>query len=203
MGTGTKLALGGCIGLILLSLLTVGGCFALIANVEPPSDSETGSSEAEPSEAESSREKKKSGSSKEEQSASTVSIGQPATVGDASWIVTSAEPRTRLTSQFLPTKQGNYVVVDFRFTNNGNESKTLHQNALKLLDRDGREFDPDTDTFGYIPNERNIFLEQVNPGVTEDGEVIFSVAPGASGFRLEISDTNMFRTDKAYVDLGS
>jgi hypothetical protein len=78
-------------------------------------------------------------------------------------------------SQFLDPKQGNLVVVDFRFNNNGNESKTLHQSALKLLGRDGREFDPDTDTFGYIPNERNIFLEQVNPGVTEDGEAIFSV----------------------------
>lgn len=66
-----------------------------------------------------------------------------------------------------------------RFTNIGSESKTLPQNALKLLDLDGRESDPDTDTFGYIPNERNIFLEQVNPGVTEEGEVIFSVAPGA------------------------
>jgi len=29
MGTGVKLALGGCIGLILLGLLTVVGCFAL------------------------------------------------------------------------------------------------------------------------------------------------------------------------------
>ena len=198
MGTGTKLALGGCIGLILLGLLTVGGCFALIANVEPPADSETGSSESE-----SAKENQKSGSSGEEQATSTVSIGEPATVGDASWVVTSAEPRTRLNSQFLDPKQGNFVVVDFRFTNNGSESKTLHQNALKLLDGDGREFDPDTDTFGYIPNERNIFLEQVNPGVTEEGEVIFSVAPGASDFRLEISDTNLFSTTgQAYVDLG-
>jgi flagellar motor protein MotB len=202
MGTGTKLALGGCIGLILLGLLTVGGCFALIANVEPPADSETGTAESGSSESGSAKEKQKSEPSKEEQSTSTVSIGEPATVADASWMVTSAEPRSRLNSQFLEPKQGNFVVVDFRFTNNGSESKTLHQNALKLLDRDGREFDPDTDTFGYIPNERNIFLEQVNPGVTEDGEVIFSVAPGASGFRLEISGTNLFETGKAYVDLG-
>jgi hypothetical protein len=42
----------------------------------------------------------------------------------------------------------------------------------------------------------------VNPGVIKNGEVIFSVAPGASGFKLEISDTNLFKTGKAYVDLG-
>jgi hypothetical protein len=165
MGTGTKLALGGCIGLILLGLLTVGGSFALVANVEPPADSESGSSEEKQKsgsfESESSKEKEKAGSSEEEQSA--VAIGEPTTVADASWVVTSAEPRTRLNSQFLDPKQGSFVVVDFRFTNNGSESKTLHQNALKLLDGDGREFDPDTGTFGYIPNDRNIFLDQVNP----------------------------------------
>jgi hypothetical protein len=205
MGTGMKLAIGGCIGPVLLGLLTVGGCFALIASVDPSTDSELGSSGSESSEpapagAESSKGKQKSGSSEGEEP--TVAIGESATVADASWVVTSAVPRTRITSQFVDPKQGNFVVVDFRFTNNGSEAKTLHQNALKLLDGDGREFDPDTDTFGYIPTERNIFLEQVNPGVTKNGEVIFFVAPGASGFKLEISDTNLFKTGKAYVDLG-
>ncbi len=137
----------------------------------------------------------------EEQEA-TVSTGQRVEVGDASWVATSAQSRTQLTSRFLDPKQGNFVVVDFDFTNNGSESKTLHQNALKLLDRDGREFDADTDTFGYIPNEKNMFLDQVNPGVTKSGQVIFTVAPDASGFRLELSDTNLFKSGKAYVDLG-
>jgi hypothetical protein len=131
-----------------------------------------------------------------------VKIGQPVTVGDASWTVTSAQPRTQLNSRYADSKQGNFVVADFAFTNNGTESKTLHSTALKLVDSNQREFDPDTDTFGYIPNDRDIFLEQVNPGLTKEGQVIFSVAPGASGFRLELSDTNWFKTGKAYVDLG-
>jgi hypothetical protein len=54
----------------------------------------------------------------------------------------------------------------------------------------------------YIPSDKNIFLKQVNPGVAEDGEVIFSVAPGASGFQLELSNTNFLEDDKAYVNLG-
>ncbi len=42
---------------------------------------------------------------------------------------------------------------------------------MKLVDKDGRGFDPDTDAFGYMPDDKNIFLDQVNPGVTKDGEV--------------------------------
>jgi hypothetical protein len=150
--------------------------------------------------------KKGTASSKEKQKQgqeATVAIGQTATVADASWVVTFAQPRTQLRSQFgSQSKQGNFVVVDFTFTNNGNEAKTLTQNIIALYDSSGRKSSPGTDTFSYIPNDKNIFLDQVNSGVTKDGEVIFSVAPGASGFTLELSNTNFFKSDKAYADLG-
>jgi ferric-dicitrate binding protein FerR (iron transport regulator) len=42
----------------------------------------------------------------------------------------------------------------------------------------------------------------VNPGVSREGEVIFTVAPDASGFTLETGDTDMFADGNAYVDLG-
>lgn len=133
----------------------------------------------------------------------TVGIGQTATVADASWVVTSAQPRSELRSQFgSQSKQGNFVVVDFTFTNNGNEAKTLTQNIIALYDNSGRKYSPDTDTFSYIPSDENILLDQVNPGVTKNGEVIFSVASGASGFTLELSSTNFLKRDKAEVNLG-
>jgi hypothetical protein len=42
----------------------------------------------------------------------------------------------------------------------------------------------------------------VNPGVTRPGEVIFTVAPGASGFKLQVGDTIPFTDKNDYVDLG-
>ncbi len=74
--------------------------------------------------------------------------------------------------------------------------------SLTLLDGSERESRPDPDSFGYIPNERNIFLEQVNPGVAKEGTVIFTVAPDASGFRLQVGDANLFSNQEAFVDLG-
>jgi len=143
----------------------------------------------------------------QESKGSVARIGETVTVGDASWVVTEAYPTNQINDTYggvLPPKQGNFIVVDFRFTNDGNETKTLHQQAVQLVDSAGRESEPDTDTFGYIPQDRNIFLEQVNPGVTENGQVIFSVAPGGSGYKLRLKDTNLFRSERnqAEVDLG-
>jgi hypothetical protein len=45
-------------------------------------------------------------------------------------------------------------------------------------------------------------LENVNPDVTRPGEVIFTVASGASGFKLQVGDTNPFTDKHGYVDLG-
>ncbi len=100
--------------------------------------------------------------------------------------------------------QGNFVIVDFQFTNEGNESKTLTQQALQLEDYSGRTSAPDPADFRYIPKDRNIFLEQVNLGVTQQGQVIFTIAPDASGLTLILKDTNLFRSsqNQARVDLG-
>ncbi len=45
-------------------------------------------------------------------------------------------------------------------------------------------------------------MQQVNPGVSREGEVIYTVAPDASDFTLSVGDTNMFGGEDAAVDLG-
>lgn len=92
--------------------------------------------------------------------------------------------------------------MDFLFINNGNEPVTLSSNSLVLLDANSRESQPDTDSFGYIDPAKSILLEQVNPGVTNEGEVTFSVAPDAQDFRLRVGDTGLFSNENGYVDLG-
>ena len=156
---------------------------------EEPAEEEPAVAEEEPAEEE------PPAAAAEPEPEPTAVIGQSVEVDEATWVVTNARQATQLNDQFggiTPPKQGNFVIVDFRFRNDSNEAKTLHPGALKLIDEDGREFDPDTDTFSYIPPEENLFLEQVNPGVTKDAEVIFSVAPDASGFNLQLRGTSLF-----------
>lgn len=137
----------------------------------------------------------------EEGGENTVTIGEPLTVGDTAWIVNDAEQVTQLTNDLGDTETGNFVVVNFEFTNNSSESVTLDSTMLTLLDSEGRENEPDTDKTFYIEPERDLFLTQVNPGVTQQGTAIFTVAEGASGFVMQVSG-GIFSGETGNVDLG-
>ena len=52
------------------------------------------------------------------------------------------------------------------------------------------------------PTDRNIFLENVNPGVTDLGQAIFTVVPDATGFELELGDADLLSDDHIIVPLG-
>ena len=171
---------------------------------DEPTEEEPAAVEEEPAsdveaKAESEPEPAPSKEKEEPKEESIAGIGEVVEVDEGIWIVTNADQASQLADQFggfMPPKQGNFVIVDFRFKNDANEAKTLSTMAIKLIDKDGRESDPDTDTFSYIPQDKDIFLEQVNPGVTEDGRVIFSVSPDASGFKLQLRGTSMFSLEE-------
>jgi len=140
------------------------------------------------------------------EAAKNAAIGETVRVGDAEWTVTNAR-RAKVLRQkgfgsFGDTKQGNFVIVGFTFTNRSNEAVTLDTVSLPLHDSKGRVYEADTDTFGYIPAEKDIFLTQVNPGVTQEGAIIYSVAPDASGFTLHAGDLEFFGTKEAKISLG-
>jgi len=137
----------------------------------------------------------------------TVSMGEAVAAGDVTWRVTDARRTNQLTQQgvsqrFAKTEQGDFVIVDFDFTNNGSDAITLDNESLALVDSEGRESKPSSGSSFYVPEDRRIFLERVNPGVTKQGEAIFEVAPGTSGFQLQVGDANMFTNENGYVDLG-
>lgn len=149
----------------------------------------------------------KKGSSKGKEKGETVNIGQPVTVADVVWTVTDAKRTEQLTQQgvspkYAKTAEGSYVVVDFDFTNNGSDAVTLNTESLKLIDGQGRESGASNEQVYYVPKDRKIFLERINPGVTRSGEAIFEVAPGASGFKVQAGDAKMFTNHNGYIDLG-
>jgi hypothetical protein len=122
-------------------------------------------------------------------------------------MVTNAKQTKQLSQQDAPkgfgkSEQGNFVIVDFDFTNNGSDAITLDNESLALIDSGGSESKPSSDQFLYVPENRRIFLERINPGVTRQGEAIFEVAPGASGFKLQAGDANAWSNENGYIDLG-
>jgi hypothetical protein len=135
-------------------------------------------------------------------------IGQTVKFSNVAWQVTTARQATQLKAPSYPKKKGNFVIVDFLFTNNADEATTLDSGSLTLIDGEGCEFEMQPNEFVYIDPVyiapgKNIFSENVNPGVTQDGQVIFRVTPEAKDFTLRAGDTDPFITDEnAYIELG-
>ena len=129
-------------------------------------------------------------------------VGQTAQVGNVKWTVTDAFVTELLRSGFGTQKRGRFVVVDFTFTNNRPEEVTLDPELhMTLKDSRGREFGTDFDAWEFVPNDLNIFLEPVNPGISQDGRVIYEVPPDATGFTLTLDDVEFARDESAVYDL--
>ena len=54
-----------------------------------------------------------------------------------------------------------------------------------------------------MPTRLDIFLEPVNPGLSQDGRVIYEVPPDAQGFVLILDDVEFWEDKSARYDLGA
>jgi hypothetical protein len=175
---------GGCLVLVLILLLGFGGCMAAIIGTSG------GGGEAQsPKETYEAAKKK------------AAPIGKTVTAGNVEWTVQSVQEATELKS-LGQRKQGNFIIVDVLFKNNDDEAVTLDSASLAILDDKGRTSETDPDASLYVPTNQDLFLNQVNPGVSKQGRAIFNVAPDAKGLILRVGDTNPFGGENAYVDLG-
>jgi Domain of unknown function (DUF4352) len=132
----------------------------------------------------------------------TVSIGEPVTLGDVQWTVTDAERSDILVSR-LGTEEGDFVIVNVTFQNNSNQDITLATPLLPLEDSQGREYEADIEAnFIHVAAEENMFVDQVAPGATKEGLVIYAVEPDSSGFKLKVGEARFASSKSAYIDLG-
>ena len=130
------------------------------------------------------------------------SIGETVVVGDVAWSVTDAEESDILVSR-LGSEEGNFIIVDLIFQNNSNQDITFATPFITLVDSEGREFEPDIEhNFTHIEPEQNIFAAHVQPGVTKEGKVIFSVEPDSSRFQLRVGEARFASEKSASIDLG-
>lgn len=181
---GTKLAFGGCIVLPILLLIGFVGCFVILGT-----GGEDQAEQAEPASPGQTRN-------------NPVAIGEPLEVGDAVWVIENANQATELSARYSQPEQGNFVIVNFTFTNNSEEAVNMDETYLTLIDSQNRRNEADPDKFEYIPDNRYLFYENVNPGVTRPGQAIFTVAPNAEDFTIEAASTEIFSDEKGFVDLG-
>ena len=89
-----------------------------------------------------------------------------------------------------PPKTGNFILVDFFVTNSSNERIRYRDVGLNLYDSKGHQYEP-KDVFGYICEDKDIHLLMwIDPGTTQEAQVVYSVPPDASGFEFEVASAS-------------
>lgn len=97
--------------------------------------------------------------------------------------------QTRVGNQFLNKEaQGQYCVVSLNIKNVGNEAQTMVGDAQKLFDSQGREFSSDSEAAIYS-DQSKVWLEQINPGNSVDGQIYFDIPKDAQPVRLKLHDS--------------
>ena len=91
-------------------------------------------------------------------------------------------------NQFLRQRaQGVYILVKVKVENIGDEPQMLDNTSQKLFDTKGRQFS--TDTEAQIALDSEALMEDINPGNSVKGILVFDVPDGAKPAKLELHDS--------------
>lgn len=131
----------------------------------------------------------------------SVGIRQPLTVGDLVFTVT--EVATTDTLDFYgDTKSGHWLVVNVNVANNSKEAVTIDSSYFKLLESDGTVYETDSDSIMYIDSEKSLFLEEINPKLSKDGQLLFAIPVSVDTNALTLQvQTGYFGTETGEISL--
>lgn len=131
----------------------------------------------------------------------THAVGETFTVGSGEktveYTVVSVETASNVGGEYGEDADAQFVVVELKVTNKASESFTVSSNMFTLVDDQGREYDVDTDAMVYADDP--IIYEQVDPGVTKTGIVIFDVPEDQQTRQLKIKPAGMFSTARDHL----
>lgn len=109
--------------------------------------------------------------------------------------------KTKVGSKYANKKaQGQFCFVTLTISNVGKEPSLFFEDNVTLYDDQDREFAADTEASIYHEPDATIFLEEINPGNTLKGDVVFDIPDDAKPARLELQDS--FWSGAVVVQLG-
>jgi hypothetical protein len=96
----------------------------------------------------------------------------------------------KIGSSFMAEKaQGQFCIAKVKVSNIGDESQMFDGTSQYLYDQDGREFTASTEAAFALPESQS-FLEDINPGNTVSGKVVWDVpASGFEATELKLHDS--------------
>lgn len=125
-----------------------------------------------------------------DENADEAKVGDAITAGDLSVTVTNVEAGLkRIGDEHLGSDaQGQYVKVSVSVTNNGKEATYFTESDQHLIDDQDRQHSTSGDSI-YLGND-SVLFEQINPGNTVEGIMLFDIPADATPKAVEI-DTGL------------
>lgn len=117
-------------------------------------------------------------------------VGDAARDGKFEFTVVKVEPGVKeIGDDFLSQKaQGQFVLVHLTVENIGDEAQYFDGSNVTAYDGKNREFAADTEAAIYL-DDSNSFLNEINPGNSVEGVVVFDVPADVTLSRLELHDS--------------
>lgn len=115
-------------------------------------------------------------------------IGDTVTDKDMDFSVTNLTTAKTLGSSFTKKDaQGTFQVISLKITNQSKETKTIDSSMFQLTDSQGRTFDRSVEgqsAQGFSEGGFDLFLQQVQPGLSVNGDIVFDIPADATGLQL-------------------
>ncbi|GAA4576364.1 DUF4352 domain-containing protein [Planotetraspora kaengkrachanensis] len=120
----------------------------------------------------------------------TAGIGTQVRDGDFAFKVTKLGTASRVGDRYLgKDAQGQFVLVHVTVKNIGERSQAFTGEAQKLFDATGKEFSADSEAAIYLGQASKSLYEEINPGNSVKGIVVFDVPRGTDAASIELHDS--------------
>lgn len=125
----------------------------------------------------------------ETETAPMAAIGDTATDGEFSFVVSKMKCGiSKLGGDYVNTKaQGQFCTFNVSVTNNGDEANYFFGSNTKLFSADGKEYSND-DAAAIYADSANTWMDEINPGNTLEGVLVFDVPEGIALDHLELHE---------------
>jgi len=126
-------------------------------------------------------------------SAEAVGLNQPARDGKFEFSVTGVDcSKNTLGADPISTQAaGVFCLVNVNVSNIGDEAQTLDGTSQYGYDAAGNKYSTDTEAAFYLENGGDTLFNQLNPGTSVQGTLIFDVPAGTQLTTLELHDSMM------------
>ena len=135
-----------------------------------------------------------SSSQSSSKAAETGKIGMPIRDGKFEFTVKSLKcgvPSVSDNSGYITkSAQGQYCLVDISVKNIGDKQQLFMENDQKLLNASNVEYSADSTATVYNSNNSDVFVNEINPGNTVEGTIVYDIPKDQTPVTAELHDSS-------------